>query len=117
MGFAAGAHFPAFSARHSSLPPGTRTKFSCISFETTRISPHLPSPDFRVDGICWRGRPFAFDFSRGGAVIAPSRQSGQNSLRLVRNAAHLPAIAVRADSGDSGMMAEPVASFKNIEFL
>ena len=30
--------------------------------------------------------------------------------------AHLPAFAVRAGSGDSGKMVEPIAPFKDIEF-
>ena len=37
-----GAHFPAFAAKRSSLPPGTRGEILCVSLETTRICPQLP---------------------------------------------------------------------------
>ena len=56
-------------------------------------------------------------FSRGGAPIALSRHPGEIPCVPFEIDPHLPAIAVRADSGDSGMMAKPVASLKNIEFL
>ena len=55
-------------------------------------------------------------FSRGGALIAPSRHPDEIPCVSFEIDPHLPAFPVRADSGDSGMMAEPVASLKNIEF-
>ena len=34
-----------------------------------RNSPHLPPGDFRVDGVCWRGRPPAFVFQAAEGVL------------------------------------------------
>ena len=64
VGFKAGmtvvfAHRGAFST----TPCGSGLAFLRREW-SARISPQLPSPGFRVDGVCRRGRPSAFVFFR-----------------------------------------------------
>ena len=59
----------------------------------------------------------AFPRICGEALITPSRHPDEIPCVSFETDAHLPAIAVRADSGDSGMMAKPTGAFENIEFL
>ena len=114
---------PSSGTRAPSRPESTpgRGGFGVAAIEPRAHLPAFAEPGDEIPGSILRGcalpggPPSGSYRSRFFSRLEPlPSRSGSTFCR--RRRTHLPAFAVRADSGDSGMMRIPVASLADMEF-